>query len=222
MGADFKLADALDQASVGDFLVTLQDRTATLLIVSDVGAHQIVFQEISSPVECGSGNWPDWLSRGAPGHTSWTAYVVGIGTGRVERAYSFSRNGWLDLRGCDPFLTTLLCLPLKPIPTQERRKAGPAPLVGPDRRALWQPPLIVNGRRVPQASFEAYRSLWPRDGSALAGREIILYLPREKGAYPHYFPNWIEVNLGLKDSRLRMIDSGQGLAIPRSNPIRAS
>jgi hypothetical protein len=209
------LTEKLREAAPGDYLVTNQDRTLTLLLIAERNDERIVLQEISAPETRRCTNWAQWLAAKAPGHTAWNGYLISLETGRIERAYSYSKQGWLDLRGCDHFFSTLLRLPLTPVAEAERRRVGRPGRSGSDQRPVWQPALVFEGQRVSGARFDAYSACWPRDGTPIAGREIILYLPAERGSYPRYFPYWTDIKGTLKEFHLRVVDSGRGLSSPK-------
>lgn len=212
------LAERLREAKAGDYLVILQERTATLLLVREVDNDHLILEEISAPVTArGQYRWSEWIQHHAPGYCSWTTYFI-TPSGLVEHAYSHSRCGWMNIGNSDPFLSTLLRLSFTEIPPSERRRIGPPAPGGLDQRPVWNPPLIYEGRRQLDSIFVAYHAVWPRDGSPLGGREVLIYMPQQEGPYPAYFPYWLEVKAALKDSNLRVLDSGRGLISPKPKP----
>lgn len=203
------LRDNLSRARVGDFIVTDQNQTNTLLLIAGKSDRSITIQEISTPEGCYSGSWREWVQSGAPGHTSWISYELDPRNGRLIESFSYTKNTWCDIPAADNFLGTLLNLPLTLMPDQSRRRVGST-----DRRRVWQPKLIVDGRPVPDVSFRSWRTRWPNDGSELGSKLIEIYLPTEEGRYPSYFPYWLQVSGVIGKARMRIIDSGTGLQSP--------
>lgn len=212
------LREKFSEAKAGDYVVTSQNRTHTLLLITDVSQGSLHMEEVSIPEECfpaGIGTWRKWLEKGAPGHTHWMAYSLSLQDGRLIDAYSYSRNAWCESVSADNFLATLLNLPLVPMETKYRRRVGSLPGEGPDSRGFWQPRLVVNGCIMPNASFNAWRTRWPNDGTELAGKNIEVYLPHSDGSFPTYFPYWLQVSGAMGKARMRVIDSGSGLKSPK-------
>ncbi len=219
MGSDVKamtLTERLYEARVGDYLVTMQGRTYTLLLVRGRSDAEVQIEEVVVPecVKNKGSSWRTWFERGAKNHTSWMVYSIDLSEGRVKRCYSFSRGGWVDFSSTDHFLSTLLNLNFLPI--VNRKRVGPAPAFGqPDTRPEWNPQLVYQGVKVKDASFVAYEGLWPKDGTELAGRRVTIYLPARGDLYPAHFPYWIEMSPTLPDGKVRVVDSGSHLHSPQ-------
>ncbi len=217
-GEQIFLRDNLSRANVGDFIVTGQNRTYTLLLIADKTPQTILIQEITVPegrFPPDMPSWRDWVMQGAPGHTGWVAYELEPQSGRLLETFSYTKNSWCDLPSADSFLGTLVNLPLTLMPEQSRRRIGRAPNDGhADRRGVWQPSLVVDGQTVPHASFRAWRTYWPNDGGELAGKQLEIYLPTEEGRYPSYFPYWMQVSGVVGKAKMRIIDSGTALRSP--------
>ncbi len=207
------LRDNLSRANVGDFLVTDQNRTQTVLIIAAKDERVITIQEVSIPEGCFpsglAASWREWVQKGAPGHTSWVAYEIDPHDGALLESFSYTKNSWCDIPRADSFLSTLFNLPLTLMPDQSRRRVG-----GNDRRRVWQPKLTVDGQVIPNAPFRSWRGRWPNDGTELGGKLIEAYLPTEEGKYPSYFPYCLQVTGGVGKARMRIIDSGTGLRPP--------
>ncbi len=207
------LRDKLSQAEIGDFVVTAQGKSYTLLQICNRDTKSLTIEEISIPANKVPQNmsWSQWLKQGAPSHTSWLRYVVNLSTGSIDKSFSKSKQGWLEVtQKNETFLPTLMSLQFSAIPISERRKIGPAPERGsPDRRRIWQPKMVFNGHVIPNIEFEGWQALWPQDGGELAGKVIEIYLPKENGCrYPSYFPYWLQVCGSVAKATLRIIDSG--------------
>jgi hypothetical protein len=205
-------------AQAGDFIVTSQENNYSLLFIRTITADTLILEEISVPDTQVNGkktNWKEWISKKAPGHTSWTLYEIDRKSGKLIECFSYSKNGWLYLDETEQFLTRLLTLHLAPVPNEERRKIGPQPSYpDEDRRAIWNPPLIVDGKKVTKPTFEVLKTQWPDDGSRLSACNIELYFFQD---FP--FPYWLEVHSPHYAFKLRTIDSGHNLHPSMSGPM---
>jgi hypothetical protein len=141
-------------------------------------------------------------------------YEIDLKTGQMLRYYSFTKKGWFEIADADNFLSKLLNLKLVKTPEQARKKVGPKPVSGPDWRPIWQPQMIVDGKRIKGVSFDAWRTRWPRDGGDLSGKTIEVYLPQDSQRYPSYFPYWLQISGMVGKAKLRIIDSGSQLKSP--------
>jgi hypothetical protein len=205
----FKLADRVLEGMPGDYMVTEQDRNYSLLLLRESREGSLLFEEVSVPshmINKSSINWKEWMTKGAPGHSSWIQYEIDPKTFELLEAYSFSKKGWLYLDESDHFLSKLLSLPLTKIEEGDRKKIGPAPKEDDqDRRKVWNPPFMQEGEKI-KASTEAWKACWPEDSSLLSSCQITLYFPpKELSA----FPSWIEANNGHFSYSIKMIDSGK-------------
>ncbi|MBS0621376.1 MAG: hypothetical protein JSR80_00230 [Verrucomicrobia bacterium] len=199
--ADVTLINQLQRAKAGDFLVTLQGRTYTLLLIKEFQGNSLVIEEISFPKQKGGRidfSWKTWVEQGAPGHTSWIRSEIESATGQIQSCYSYSERKWLSTT-CDSFLPTLLSLHFQQVSDSQRAKTGSG--------HLWQPPLSFQGKQRRDLPFNAYVGRWPCDNSLLSGRLLTIYLPAQEGPYPDYFPYWIDV----QDYKIRVVDTGSGL-----------
>lgn len=212
------LKDNLEQAKVGDYVVTSQNRTYTLLLIAAKSEQTIYLEEISIPEgRISHHSWREWVEGGAKGSTSWVGYEISPREGKLLECYSFTQQAWCEFPGGNSFLTTLLNMRLTPLETKFRRHTRS----GDHSRGYWQPRLTVNGEIVPGAQFTAYCAKWPGDGSELAGKQIELYLPAQEGSYPSYLPYWLQVSGAVGKARMRIVDSGSGLIPPHAQmPMR--
>lgn len=214
------LRQNLTRAQAGDYIVTAQNKSYTTLLVRSKNDTSMVIEEITLPASKVPKNFPGWrywLEAGAKGSTCWVSYEISLIDGAILRAFSYTRNEWFSVSQSQNFLSTLLNLQLQPVPMNERKKIGPPPSSGtPDRRSFWQPPLIADGQVVPGVQFDAWRTRWPKDGGELSGKAIEIYVPRNQGLYPSYFPYWLQVTGMIGKAKVRIIDSGTGLeSVPR-------
>lgn len=212
----------IQEAEVGDYVVALQGKNYTLLFIQERKGNLLAVEEVHLPDHrrprhaC---SWQQWLNEGAPGNVCWVRYRIDLETGRLIDYYSFTKGGWLVPEQSDCLVTTLLTLQFMPVPLEERRRVGLAPMDLPahrDKRPFWQPPLIVEGETVAGVVFEAWRSRWPLDGSPLAGRVVEIYLPQEKSArYPSYFPYWLQLRGRVGKAQAHLVNSGKKMSSPR-------
>lgn len=160
-------------------------------------------------------SWKEWVGRGGEHHTSWTMYEIDLSKGKIREHYSFSKKGWLDVQLSDNILSVLLSLPFHLVEEKDRRKLGPPPNPGSlDRRSIWHPPLVIDGAFIREVPFDAWRAIWPKDGSELAGKRIEMYLPSED-RYPSYYPYWLQISGSFASAKIRVIDSGSQISSPR-------
>ncbi len=212
------LRNNLSRAAPGDYIVTAQNKNYSLLHIFDKQGNTLTIEEISAPISRIPMNfaWKNWVSLGAPGHTSWVMYDIDLQTSQMLRYFSFTKNSWFEMSRADNFLSTLLNLRLVKIPLQERKRLGAPPIDGvPEWRKFWQPQMIVDGAVIPGVTFDAWRTKWPKDGTELSGLSIEVYTPEKNELYPAYFPYWLQVNGLLGKAKVRIIDSGSQLQSPR-------
>lgn len=212
------LRDNLKQAVPGDYLVISFNKTDTLLHIFAKNNNLLTIEEIAIPESVRRKfpyGWKDWVLKGAPGNTSWTMYDIDVATGEMLHYYSFTKNGWFEIAESDNFLYKLLNLKLIKIPEKTRKRIGIRPS-GNDLRPLWQPPMIVDGQMIKGVPFDAWRTVWSKDGSELSGKTIEVYVPQDNQKYPAYFPYWLQVSGAIGKTKVRIIDSGTRFKSPKT------
>lgn len=205
------LNDKIKQGHAGDFIVTEQEGHVTLLVISSLDQKRLVLEEISIPalqMDLKKIKWQEWVSKKAPGHTSWIRYTIDLDQGKLIHAFSLSQKADIS-NSQDLLFAKLLLLPLNKVSTSERKKIGICQGDEVDNRSVWNPPLIVNGKRMKPAAFDVFKIRWPSDGSPLAGSPIELYFATPLPSFP--FPFWIEVQSPHYTFKWRVIDSGSEL-----------
>jgi len=211
---EFSFLENLAEAVPGEFIVTLYGKTYTLFHIRSKSDRHIIVEEVSTP-KFGNGIvWRSWFEQGAPKHTSWIVYSINLDTGKMDECYSLSNNSWLDVSYADIFLSTLMTLKFSPVSERERRRLGPQSCEGVDHRSYWNPKMVVDGEVIPKILFDAWKSLWPDDGTELARKEIEVYLPRDNQNYCDYFPYWLQISNSFGRATVRIVDSGKGLSFP--------
>lgn len=216
------LKERLTSAKPGDYIVTEANKMVSLIALRTKTAHSLILEEISIPshaIKKRPSSWIDWVRQGAKGHSSWSMLELDLETGQVLECYSFSKNAWIRLSSEESLLATLLNLPLRSLPEDERRKIGPPPMEGEaDRRPIWQPPLIFEGKPVPHAEADAFTTVWPEDGSPMAGQNLVLFFDKTV-KFP--FPCWFQVDTAYASHVVSVLDAGKNLPSPhRTIPRR--
>ncbi len=203
----------LSDAEPGCYAVFESQKTVTVLSLHSKKDSTIILEEISAPSSTINKSWDykSWVSKGAPGNTSWIQYEFDSESGHLLECYSFTQEGWL--KGNDGLLSTLLNLELKPISENNRKRIGATPPHHAiDIRPIWNPPKFVHGSQIKHAKFDALKTHWPSDESEIAERKIELYF--DQTGFP--FPYWIEIK-GTIDSNIHAIDSGNEMQSPRTH-----
>ncbi len=203
-------------AQAGDFIVTAQEGNYSLLFIRSITADILLLEEISVPqkhIELKTTDWKTWVNNKAPGHTSWTLYEIDRQSGNLIECFSYSKNGWLYLDQSEQFLTQLFKLPLKIVSEAERKKIGPQPTKDDvDARAVWNPPVVIEGIKIAKPLFDVLKTQWPDDGSRLSLCAVELYYSKQQPNFP--FPYWLEVQSPHYNFKMRTIDSGHNLFSP--------
>lgn len=220
------LKDNFSKAKPGDYIVTMYNKSFTVLHIFSKENDSLIIEEVTVPMhrfpKGKPASWNQWYQGGGEHHTSWVMYDVDLRSAKIREYYSFSRRGWLELNETDSIFSTLLSLPFELVEKKNRKKQGPAPAPGDlDRRSIWNPRMVVNGRKIDNVPFNAWKTRWPKDGSDLAGKAIQIYLPEENDIYPSYYPYWLQVHDALGTAKVRVVDSGSKLKSPmKSLPRR--
>jgi len=219
-GDTLSLIENLKKADAGDFIVTAQNKSYSLLNVLEKNSQSMTIEEISVPankIPRSNFSWRQWVAKNAPGNTCWMIYKIDLRTAAMTERYALTKRGWQPIQQQDNFLYTLLNLRLEAIPTSQRRRIGITLMSKAfDNRPFWQPTLVVEGRQIQGIPFDAWRTVWPKDGSELAGKMIEVYVPAEGTGYPCYFPYWLQINGTVGNSKIRIVDSGTQLESPAS------
>ncbi len=204
--------DRVKHVAPGDYIVTEQDKNISLIRIHSFNKERLFLEEISfpSPLTPSIRNeWQQWIFAGAKGHTSWVLYEIAIKEATVIRAYSYTRSSWVEMRDQSHFISSLFHLSFTEEPAKMRKRVGPPPPPTEeiDRRTIWSPPAVVEGKALPCPKFSVYYVDWPKDGSELAGKTVEFYFADN---YP--FPFWIQV-LGTGNTVVsKVIDSGRNLS----------
>lgn len=215
------LKSKFTHAETGDFVVCESKGVMTLLFIKSADPRVLILEEITFPKKAkpkrvGIQGWQQWLASGAPGHTSWVALEIDLEETGIMECFSYTRDAWLSLSTNDSFLLHLFDLTLDKIPDHERKKIGPPPEKHPDTRKIWEPPLVIDGKKQSHRAFDVYRVEWPKDDTPLSQKQVEIYFNQKDKLFP--FPHLLRVrdtnNLSVS---FYMIDSGKGLTSPKGN-----
>jgi len=203
------LRDFLPMAKKGDYVVTSRNKNYTVLTIKDKILNSLVIEEITiceNRFTRTISSWKTWVEQGAPHHTGWVSYIVELPSGKVQDHYSYTHKSWYKIDEENNLFTTLLNLKFAEIPLSERKRSN---------RSHWQPKMVVNGTPIPNVPFIPYRTLWPKDGTEIAGKTVEIYLPQENALYPSYFPYFMQISGTIGKAYIRIIDSGSNLFSPQ-------
>lgn len=211
------LRDNMSNAKQGDYIVTAQNKVYTMLLVTEKKGDEIQLDEITIPMTrvASDLSWRQWLLCKAPQNSSWVRYTIDLRNASMTNMYSFTKGGSYKVDDANNFLSKLLNLHLESVPERYRKRVGPkASPGGGDWRPFWQPRMIVDGAVIPNVTFHAYKTYWPKDNSDLSGKSIEIYVPEDGSKYPSYFPYWLQVSGIVGKARVRIVDSGMNLILP--------
>lgn len=217
----YRLKERLVKAQVGDYMVVEGGKTTTLLCIRKISSHSFILEEISAPspqIKKKPSSWSDWVKSGAPGHSSWSMIEIDLQSGQLLECFSFSRSSWVQTSEKESLIATLLYLPMKKVAPENQRKIGPPPLSGePDFRKIWTPPLVFEGKKIESPRFDVYETLWPKDGTELSDKQVLVYFDLESNLP---LPFWIQLETSHATAALRTLDSGKNLPVIHRNMPR--
>lgn len=212
LGFTSSLKERFYKAAPGDYIVTLQSKNYSVLIIRSVNESQLVLEEITIPEEesakKGALSWKEWVKKGADGHTSWILYEMDLLSNKLKKCYSKKKMALIYPEESDYLFAKFLSLQVRRVRDEERKKIGPPPLGDDDHRRLWNPPLIIEGKTVAKPEFEVMQAKWPSDGTQLSNCTLDFYLDRNR---PFPFPYWIEIESSHYTLKVRIVDSGSGM-----------
>lgn len=194
------LKDFLTKAQIGDYIVYEDSHNCLSLKITQLGEESISLEEWTLATHRRPKDWPKWMEKKGPRHTSHLLYTVDLKKGSITSCYNYDKE--IFIAADTSFLATLFTLDL--IEAQERKKVGLAPKFGEeDKRKSWNPPLIQKGKKIKNYPMSAYTAHWPEDPSPLSKAHLTLYFTED---FP--FPHWIETEHEGKQLKFRAIDSG--------------
>lgn len=197
----------------GDYVVFEQSRMCTLFHIHSINEHVLTLEEIGLPSYKKPKSYKEWVKSGGNGASSWNIYEIDLKNNRILESFDFSKKSFFTPA---PFLLNLINLSLEE--WSGRPRIGPPPMLGDfEGRKLWNPPCVLEGKKIKKQAMEAYISKWPKDQSPLSEQNLTLYFVKD---FP--FPYWIEINDPEMTYKLRAIDSGHGMQSPRTSVPRQS
>lgn len=209
------LKERFYKANPGDYVVTLQAKNYSFLRVHSLKPPILVLEEISIPEEANKSSpikWKEWAANGAPGHTSWILYEIDLEKNQLVKCYSKKKMALIYPEEADYLFPKFLNLPLRRLNDDERKKVGPAPQDGEiDRRKLWNPSLVMDGKKITKPEFEVLQAKWPNDESPLSSCFVEFYLD-QNNSFP--FPYWIDIKSSHYVFKVQVVDSGRGYEQP--------
>ena len=210
------LKDKFLEAEEGTYIITEQNHLISLLHLHTKEENRLLFEEISIPEHLAKKvAWDEWVTQGAPGHTSWILYEVDLNKECVTECYSRNRKAWVPTSEMEAFLIPLMTLKLSYLSEEKRMQTGPTPKPGTVQNRPWGPPQVIQGKKIKRAEYDVYTSKWPIDQTELSGKPIVLYFDKKRKDFP--FPYWIQVRDGAIKFKIRALDSGKGLVSPCSD-----
>ena len=213
---DLSLKDNLVNATPGDYVVTSRGQNYTVWHVYGSDNKFLKIEEITVPqtnIKLEGFSWRTWVENGAQGNSSWIVYNIDIRSGDIQDIYSYTTRNWMTLSEGDNLLSVLLNLPFKKVSFDDRKR------VGGRRSIIWNPPMYMNGRFIQEVQFDAWKAVWPKDGSDLSGKTVEVYLPQDNKTYPAYLPYWLEISGMVGKAKVRIVDSGRELISLRKPPV---
>lgn len=211
LGFSTSLKERFYKANPGDYIVTLQSKTYSVLKVHSLKGTSLVLEEISMPEEeftPSEISWKEWVKKGAPGNTSWILYEIDMQQNKLIKCYSKKKMTLIYPEESDYLFAKFLSLQLRRVKDEDRKRIGPPPLGEEDFRKLWNPQLIMEGKAISKPAFEVMQTKWPNDGTLLSNCLIDFYLDLSS---PFPFPYWIEIQSTHYTLKVRVVDSGHGM-----------
>jgi hypothetical protein len=209
----FSLKDKIVNGVPGDYVVTEQGGTSSVLLIRALTPTHLIIEEIDVPSlqrKTSEVSWKEWIATEAPGHTAWITYTIDLKNNQLQECYSHSQGVWLPTKDPQHFLPRLLSLSLQKTSDEQRKRIGAPPASGQeDRRSIWNPSVIVEGQKLDKAVITAWKTRWPKDDSLISECEIELYFSSQA------FPVWIEVKSPHYKASLRSVDSGHAMVSPK-------
>ena len=209
------LQSFLQNAVVGEYVVTKIGKTLTLIHVAAKDCQHLLLEEISFPEKVlpeVQNRWGEWLKNKAPHHQCWNLIEFDLQTAKISESFSVTLNRHIQICSQESPIAQLLTQPLQEVSAANRRKIGPAPFDGElDTRKNWTPPFIFEGNKQNSPQFIVLSTLWPEDSSPLSQRPVTLYFDREQKIH---FPLWIEAETTHVLGKIQVLDSGKNLTSP--------
>ena len=214
--ANTTLKNRLTKSKQGDYIVTAQGSNYSLLLIRQLENKKLILEEVvieQNLVDLKKVSWKTWIEKKAPGASSWTAYAIDLEKNTLSQCFNHFLKQWVFIEKSDYFFAQLLTLSLQPTRDNLRKRIGPSPMPGEiDRRKMWNPQMVREGKKVRNPSYEVVRCTWPNDNTRVASCVFELYLDADNTSFP--FPFWMEVQSPHYTFKMRAVDSGSGINSP--------
>lgn len=178
----------IERGKSGDFILYQSKNLGMAFIIGNCRGSHMCVEQIDVPwgvvAKKSKKELIEWLQSGARGHTHWSIYEIDLEKHAVVEAYSFTERSFLLLDQGFIFEKLLQIQEKNRLSDALRKKIGPMPRTGVDRRKLWAPPHPNNSL----ADIKVYRSMLDRE---FQGYHIDLYFDQTELDFP--FPYWVEV-----------------------------
>lgn len=195
-------------AKEGSYIVFENQNITSCLIFHSIENNLLYLYEISQPSSNISNSFcfKSWLNSKPVDSSSFVLYAIDLSTHKIEDCFSFIQNSYINISEQSHFLPKLLNLDLKVVSEHERKKICPKAGHISEKPTLWNPPKVVDGKKIAHPSFEVFQTHWPLDDSELSNKSITLYFDQDNTSFP--FPYWIELGDGYINYKIRAKDSG--------------
>lgn len=207
----FTLKERFASAEEGDYAILKTGSHTSLLLIRSKSPSELMLEEVTFPTTSEKRDFQQYLTSFAPGHTSWTLFILHFEPDSLE-TYSYDMRSYQVKGDEEKLLPKLLSLSLSPTPTEKRRKVGASPLGDEqDNRPYWSPPYSGTEKALP------YLAKWPSDDSPLSDSSIELYF-----ASNLFFPLWIEWHSPHYTAHIELQGSGHKLRSPQPLPLKST
>lgn len=206
---NFSFKEKLLNAKKGDFIVFEFNKFYSALCVFDIQNNNLILEEITISKDKFDKNisFRNWLENGAKKNSSWTIYKINLETNKINDAFSICKNSWIRLTANESLLTGLLDINLTKLQDNQRKRTGVynhADNTVSSR--VWNPTKTADGKKTINPKFDAYRSIWPDDGSQFAAKLFDIYFSQDFS-----FPYFVEIKNGNLSYMIKAVDSGRDL-----------
>ena len=214
------LKEKLQDAKKGDFAIYEFNKTIHSISIYGISKDKVILEEVSFPSNLvDKKNLKKILEEGNIYPTNHMIYEIDLKKNIIKKAYSYINSSFIDLKDDESIFLKLINLNIRNLNDNERKKIGPSPMEGEkDRRRLWIPQKIKNGKITNNFQVEVGRAFWPNDSSIFANKVLDLYYDKEI-----FFPYFIEIESAGISYFIKTIDSGSNLKshiknIPKKPP----
>ncbi|OGN62005.1 MAG: hypothetical protein A3F40_00300 [Chlamydiae bacterium RIFCSPHIGHO2_12_FULL_27_8] len=192
-----------------DFIVYEFNKIYFLVKIFDIDDENVILEEVSIPKTDFNKNisFKNWFLEGAIGATSHLLFDINLKNSTIDETYSVTKNGWIEVFKESSIFVNLLDIKLDRIKDYERKKIGPESNEK-DRRAVWNPFMFIESKKIPNPRFEVFKGKWPNDNSEFSLKNFEIYFDEKRFISLPYF---IEINNGHAFINIKSVESGKNL-----------